>query len=71
MESEEGEEWCGTKQVRARYNDVCARTIDRWIAAPHLDFPKPTMINGRRFWRLGELRQWERQRAATSAGSAA
>jgi predicted DNA-binding transcriptional regulator AlpA len=58
------EEWCGTARVRIRYNEVSSRTIDRWIRDPDLAFPQPTMINRRRFWRLGELRQWERQRAA-------
>ncbi len=67
METNPGEEWVGTKQVRARYNHVCARTIDRWIAAPKLDFPKPTMINGRRFWRVSQLQQWERKRAGSGA----
>jgi hypothetical protein len=63
MESD-GEGWWGTKQVRNRYDDKSNRTIDRWIINPTLGFPKPTMINGRRYWRLRELRDWERQRAA-------
>jgi predicted DNA-binding transcriptional regulator AlpA len=67
VESNNDESWCGTRQVCTRYGGerpLCARTIDRWIIDPKLEFPKPTMINGRRYWRLRELRDWERQRAA-------
>lgn len=64
MESTEDDQMVGTKTVRERYNNACSRTVDRWINDPELGFPKPTMINGRRYWRLGELRQWERARAA-------
>lgn len=63
MKSTNDDQMVGTKKVRARYDNVCARTIDRWIADDELGFPRPTMINGRRYWRLGELQQWERERA--------
>jgi hypothetical protein len=62
----DNEEWFGTRQVRARYNHVCTRTIDRWIINPNLGFPQPTLINGRRFWRIQELRRWESERLQSS-----
>ena len=59
--------YVGTRQVRARYDDVSQRTIDRWLRHPDLKFPKPTMINGRRFWDEADLAMWERERAAGGA----
>jgi hypothetical protein len=63
-EADDDDHMVGTKAVRIRYGNCCKRTIDRWIDDPEMDFPKPTMINGRRYWRLCDLRQWERARAA-------
>ena len=59
-----GKHYVGTRQVRARYGDKSERTIDRWINNQELGFPKPTMINGRRFWDEDALVSWERERAA-------
>jgi predicted DNA-binding transcriptional regulator AlpA len=37
----------------------------RWLQDPKLNFPKPSLIvNGRRFWREGDLQQWEERTAA-------
>ena len=55
--------YLGTRQVRARYGGKCQRTIDRWLDNQELGFPKPTMINGRRFWDEADLITWERERA--------
>jgi hypothetical protein len=65
MEADD-ERHVGTKGLCERY-DVCPRTPDRWLNNPELGFPKPTMINGRRYWTLGQLRRWERERAARGA----
>jgi predicted DNA-binding transcriptional regulator AlpA len=53
----------GIKELTERY-DVVSRTIDRWLAYSDLGFPKPLVINGRRYWDLSEIEQWERARAA-------
>jgi predicted DNA-binding transcriptional regulator AlpA len=58
-------------QVRARYGGVTARTIDRWIADPKLGFPRPVMINTRRYFVLAEVEAFERARAAARASRAA
>ncbi|MBW7964948.1 hypothetical protein [Bradyrhizobium sp. BR 10261] len=57
--------------------DVTSRTIDRWLLKPHLDFPKPVMLvhdaSGRvshRYWRLGDLEEWDRRQAVSSADRA-
>ena len=47
--------------VAARYG-VAVRTIDRWLANPHLSFPEPVTINSRRYWWLSRLRSWDRAR---------
>ena len=51
------------RQVRGRYN-VSDMTIWRWLRTDKLRFPKPVIINGRRYWHLEELEGWERARAA-------
>ena len=52
--------------VRARY-DVSGRSLDRWINDAQLGFPKPIMINSRRYWYEAELLAWERTRARRTA----
>jgi predicted DNA-binding transcriptional regulator AlpA len=52
-------------EVRRRYGGVS----DMWISRRLNDnsgFPKPLVINRRRFWRLSELLAWEQKRAAAS-----
>ena len=60
-----------TARSVAKRFDVSVRTIDRWLVSGHMGFPRPVMttkdISGRcanRFWRLGELIDWERLQAA-------
>jgi predicted DNA-binding transcriptional regulator AlpA len=43
-----------TRSVCERYG-VVERTIDRWIADPKLNFPKPMIVNKRRYFDEGEL----------------
>ena len=52
------------RRMRKRYGDVSDMTIYRWLKAVDLDFPKPIYINGRRYWRLGNLQKWEQKRAS-------
>jgi hypothetical protein len=63
-----------TARSVARRLDVTVRTVDRWLTQPHMGFPQPIMrtfdISGRvanRYWRLGDLVEWERQQAAKTA----
>lgn len=60
-----------TARSVARRLDVSTRTIDRWLGQPHTGFPPPNMrtfdASGRvanRYWRLGDLVEWERIQAA-------
>jgi hypothetical protein len=54
-----------TTRVAKRY-DVVPRTVERWAENPALNFPKPLIVNGRKYWLLEELEAWERNRAATA-----
>ena len=53
------------RKTQQRY-DIADRTLDRWLAAPALNFPRPVVINRRRYFRIRELQAWERQRAVAS-----
>jgi predicted DNA-binding transcriptional regulator AlpA len=53
-------------QVRQRYGGAS----DMWLHRRLRDgsgFPKPMLVEGRRFWRISELEAWERARAKASA----
>ena len=64
------DQWVPKPRVAKRYHS-CAKTIDRWEDDPKLGFPKSIAINRRRYWRLSELQDWERARAAASHREAA
>ena len=50
-----------TSKVAARYS-VTTRTIDRWRSDPETGFPPPSaFINGRKYWRVDVLEQYDRQ----------
>jgi predicted DNA-binding transcriptional regulator AlpA len=60
-----------TARSVARRLDVSVRTIDRWLTKSHMRFPPPVMTTkdaiGRiahRYWRLGDILEWERRQAA-------
>jgi len=48
---------------------VCDRTITRWERDPDLNFPKPTIINGRKYDDEDQLTAWDRANAARKAGT--
>jgi len=33
-------------------------TLWRWLRDPELGFPRPLVINGRRYWRESEIKAW-------------
>jgi hypothetical protein len=47
-----------TKSVRERYQ-VNQRTIDRWLDDEKLNFPRPILVNNRRYFPLDQLEAWE------------
>ncbi len=57
------------RNVMKRYN-ISDRTLDRWLANERLGFPRPTVINKRRYFRECELQDWERERASGKSEAA-
>jgi predicted DNA-binding transcriptional regulator AlpA len=51
-----------TRAVMSRYG-VSDRTVDRWVADPCLNFPKPIRINRRRYWDEDALDAFDATRA--------
>ena len=60
------------RQVCDRYQ-VVSRTLARWDANPQLKFPRPILINGRKYRDETLLNEWDRIMAdkARAAGTAA
>jgi hypothetical protein len=57
----EPEQHLPTAAVARRYH-VTIRTIDRWTEDPDLGFPKPAVMNRRKYWSLRELADYDRRR---------
>lgn len=57
-----------SRELRARYR-VSDRTIDRWLASETLGFPRPLVINGRRYWVRESILAWERERNEQKASA--
>jgi predicted DNA-binding transcriptional regulator AlpA len=55
------------KQVRARFGGISDMSLWRWLQDEQLGFPRPLIINRRRFFRLDQIEAFE-LRAATSSG---
>ncbi|MDE3872983.1 DNA-binding protein [Sinorhizobium meliloti] len=55
-----------SNQVLARYS-IAPITFYRWQKNPALGFPKPLVINRRKFFKVDDLAEWERERARVSA----
>jgi predicted DNA-binding transcriptional regulator AlpA len=54
-------------QTRVRVGGVSAMCIWRWLRDPRVQFPQPIKINARNYWRLGDLRRWQAERASEAA----
>lgn len=50
-------------QVCARYGGISHMTLWRWLQDHDFKFPRPLVLKGRRYWKLGDLEAWERSRA--------
>jgi hypothetical protein len=60
FDMDQSEVFLTSRQVRERYGNVSAMWIWRRLNEPDSNFPKPTVIASRRFWRECELIAWER-----------
>ena len=66
MQIASDERFLGAREVRRRYGDISDMSLHRWLRRQELEFPKPIYIEGRRYWSLSRLEQWERARAAAA-----
>ena len=53
--------------VRAMCGGVSSMTIYRWLRQPEMEFPQPTYIARRRYWRKSDVTAWLESRAAGGA----
>ena len=53
-------------QVLERYN-ISDMSLHRWLNNPNLSFPKPMVVNRRRYFLEADLVAWERARAGKAA----
>lgn len=58
-----------SNQTRARVGGVSTMCIWRWMRDERVRFPAPCKINGRNYWRLGDLRAWQAAQAAKQAAA--
>lgn len=55
-----------SNEVRARFCGISDMTLWRWLQDERLGFPRPLIINRRRFFRLDQIEAFEKHRAAMS-----
>jgi predicted DNA-binding transcriptional regulator AlpA len=55
----------------ARRLGVTVRTMFRWTAQPELCFPKPCIINSRRYFSAAEIDAWQASRKPGAVAQAA
>jgi len=58
------------RHVLERYH-IVDRTLDRWLTNSALGFPRPLIVNKRRYFYQHQLEAWERDRAAKQQVKAA
>ena len=51
--------WLSAPQVRRRYGGISDMALWRWLHHPTMGFPKPTVINSKRYFRLAEVEAFE------------
>jgi predicted DNA-binding transcriptional regulator AlpA len=51
-------------KVKMRFGGISDMTLWRWERNEKLGFPQPVRINRRRYYRLGDIKEFERRRFA-------
>ena len=44
--------------VRQLFGGISDMTLHRWLRDPNLNFPRPLVINHRRYWKRGAIDEW-------------
>jgi predicted DNA-binding transcriptional regulator AlpA len=57
-----------SKAVEGRYR-ISDRTLDRWLKNAKLAFPRPVVVNRRRYFDLSEIEAWEKIRRMPAAAT--
>jgi len=52
--------WLSINSV-AKRGGITTKTVANYVNTPELGFPQPKIIRHRRFFRLSELKRWERR----------
>jgi hypothetical protein len=52
------------RQVREQFGNVSDMALWRWLQDENLNFPKPIIINKRRYWRAGDTDAFIARQAA-------
>jgi hypothetical protein len=60
MAMQQYQEHLPARSTAERYH-VVLRTLNRWLENPKMDFPRPLVINGRRYFKKVDLETWERR----------
>jgi predicted DNA-binding transcriptional regulator AlpA len=70
QQREREERFLNRRELRALI-PVSDMTVWRWMRDPEIAFPKPSKLgrNGRNFWWLPAILDWQRSRAANSGGA--
>ncbi len=55
--------------LRTAVGGVSDMTIHRWLNDPAMNFPRPTMIRKRRYWRESDVVEWIERHAKTTAAA--
>jgi predicted DNA-binding transcriptional regulator AlpA len=63
-------EWLSVARLTAMLG-VTSMTIWRWERNTRLTFPKPTVINDRKYWNRADINAWMRKMAVGKADAAA
>jgi hypothetical protein len=48
---------------------VCSRTLDRWLHDAALGFPRPRVVNNRRYFERDAIDSWKSATAINAAGA--
>lgn len=61
------EQRIAASKVRVMCGDICDMTLYRWLNDAQMDFPKPIVINRRRYWRASDINTWLEGREGEAA----
>ena len=63
-EEYESYDWWRAEHVRQRFG-ISQMALHRWLKDERVNFPRPIVISGRRYWKRTDILAWE-QRCSTN-----